>query len=134
MTGLISFYDFSKDKEVEESYKNYGNIELSNYKDIVSAHNYELLYYLRSINYYDPLTKYIDRSKYDVLTSYHSWPETVFDSGTQATTTYFCEYKYSTPEHQKIHSNYTYGRSLCTIKWQLKDDGQWHIVDFTEPP
>lgn len=119
---------------VEESYKNYGNIELSDYQNVISAHNYNLLYYLRSIDYDDPEKEYIDRSKYDVLTSYHSWPETVFDSDTQATTTYFYECKYSTPEHQKLHSDYTFIRSFCTIKWQLKDNGQWYIVDFIDPP
>ena len=59
---------------VEESYFNYGNISNSKYKDIISAHDYNTLYYLGAIDYDDPQKSYFDRSKMEILISYHLNP------------------------------------------------------------
>lgn len=127
---------------VEESYMNYGNIKNSKYKDIVSSHNYKMMYYIRDTDYSDPKKPYIDRSNYDILISYHSMPETTLNDSETATTTYIYETKYVADKEPTYRDGHTYydihdyggGRSTCTVKWKLQSDGKWHVVDFIDPP
>ena len=134
---------------VEESYINYGDINYSNYRDIISANNYDLMYYLKVINYDDPNMSYLDRSEYeDILTSYHTMPNTILiDSNTAISKYEYCK-KYVVnnnsenikfPKHSKEHTIYDYnsysgGRSMCEVTWKKQDDEKWVIMNFYESP
>lgn len=134
---------------VEESCINYGDIKYSNYRDIISEENYDWMYYLRKINYYDPDRPYLDRSEYeDILMSYHTMPYTkLVDSNTAISTYEYCAKvvvnndpeMIKTPKYDdkhKIYDCYSYsgGRSTCTVTWKKQDDGKWVIMNFYESP
>lgn len=125
---------------VEESYFNYGNISNSKYKDIISAHDYNTLYYLGAIDYDDPQKSYFDRSKMEILISYHSKPTTVVNNN-RATSEYDYECEYFIKETQNHidsyqrykNKDYTLRCGHITVKWELQN-GIWHIVDVVDPP
>ncbi len=127
---------------VEESYMNYGNIEYSQYQDIISANDYDRMYYLGGLNNDDSDQKYYDRSAYDIIRSYHSQPEVTMISSTEAVITYMYDMKYyvkQTPQYRGGHAYYgdcqgTGAIGHCTVKMNLQSDGKWHVVEFSDPP
>ena len=126
---------------VEESYINYGNIKYSKYKDIISPKDYSNMYYLYVVDYSDPDTPYVDRSKIYILISYHTMPTTQITGADEAVTTYTYEKRYIyNPEQENQAENtydeYSYSAGIvdgCTVKWRRQRDGKWHIVSYYEP-
>lgn len=125
---------------VEESYLNYGDITYSKYKDIVSPQDYKSLYYLGVIDYNDPKEGFLDRSKMEILISYHSTPTTVVQNN-RATSNYYYESKYIIKETPSYLNSYPrYEKDNCilscshvTVEWELQNE-TWHIVDVVDPP
>ena len=99
-----------------------------------------MLYYLAAIDYDDPRESYFDRSKIEILTSYHSKPTTVVNNN-KATSEYDYECKYfikETPNHTDSYQHYenkdyTLRCGHITVEWKLQK-GIWYIVDVIDPP
>ena len=122
---------------VDESYDNYGNIEFSEYKDVVSSDIYDKMYYMEYFR--DENGEYPDRSEYkDIRLSYHSYVDVTLNSSTEATATYEVAYDYVPAEAEAsyrgehpYYSLHTGEMRTCMVTLELQDDGKWHIVDFS---
>ncbi len=134
---------------VEEAYLNYGNIEYSKYKDIVPERFYNRYFcYLdktdnsKPYDADDPDSRvyYLDRSKLDILISYHSEPVTTLDSADTATSIFTAKILSKVTDSPSYRDDHTYygddysgGTSTYVVKWKKQDDGKWHIEDVEVP-
>lgn len=130
------------DSIIRESYANYGNIKYSEYKDVISSHDYEAMYYIKNPVRTDSENPHIDRAKYDILISYHSKPKTVLVSSDTAISTYTYRLKYLINKTPKYHDDghtyygdaddYTNESGCCVVVLKLKSDNKWHVMSFSE--
>ena len=108
---------------VQESYDNYGDYSKSKYQDIVPENIYSSMNYLRS-------GSYDNRDEFIIYVSNQSKVNTLIFFLDTAESKYTYEIKFSI----KGEEGYSYGKSTCTVQWNLDDDNVWRVSDFDDPP
>ncbi len=135
--SICSYLSELTDEMIIDSYNNYGDIDESVYKNIITQREYATLAYLREIDYsiddqYDEYDKkrYVPYDELDIEESYHTRPKTRLTGISSAITTYSYCYKYSVLGDDSglaSHSN-------CRVEWELQDSGEWIVLDVIAPP
>lgn len=106
---------------VEESCLSNADYDNSKFSEIISENDYQSLnVFAQDSDIYD---------KIHIKQFSHTSPHITFMSLTCAKAEYVYVVEYSTPKYKNRGA-----MPHCRITWEFQDDGNWHVVDFYEPP
>ncbi len=130
---------------LDESYIHYGDISKSNYKNIVSAKDYDHLYYMGyGLSYLDGVSEndveiingYISRKDIDIIKAYCTYPKTHIINDKEAVSVYYYVRSVVLPGGSHSGSGGPIEDDMgieVTVTWNLKGNA-WHIVGVGEEP